>query len=287
VPVVDLVTCAALPGGDEDGPALTAALARRGITARWRVWNDPAVDWSAGTLAVIRSPWDYTQSLERFLAWARHVPRLVNPAEVVTWSADKVYLAELASEGVPVVPSAFVRPGTAADLPADGEYVVKPSVGAGARGAARFAAGERSAGHRQVATLHERGFTALVQPYLHAIDTRGETALMYLDGQYSHAISKAALLPPATGHRAADRALYARRGVTDATASPAELAVGEQVLALLRRRFGADQLYARVDLLPGPDGPLLGELELAEPSLFLEHAAGAADRFAAAIADRL
>jgi hypothetical protein len=49
---------------------------------------------------------------------------------------------------------------------------------------------------------------------------------------------------------------------------------------------GADRLlYARVDLIPGPAGdPLVIELELTEPSLFLDTADGAADRLAAAIA---
>jgi hypothetical protein len=47
-------------------------------------------------------------------------------------------------------------------------------------------------------------------------------------------------------------------------------------------------LYARVDLLAGPDGePMLIELELTEPSLFLEHGPHAPGAFAAAIASRL
>jgi len=52
---------------------------------------------------------------------------------------------------------------------------------------------------------------------------------------------------------------------------------------------GADQLlYARVDLLPGADGePVLIEFEVTEPSLFLEHGEGSADRLADAIVARL
>ena len=47
-------------------------------------------------------------------------------------------------------------------------------------------------------------------------------------------------------------------------------------------------LYARVDLIPGPDGdPVLVELELTEPSLFLGYADGAPDRLATAIATHL
>jgi hypothetical protein len=49
----------------------------------------------------------------------------------------------------------------------------------------------------------------------------------------------------------------------------------------------ADLAYARVDVVRGPDGPQLLELELTEPSLFFEHGPGAAVRFAAAIRSRL
>jgi len=41
--------------------------------------------------------------------------------------------------------------------------------------------------------------------------------------------------------------------------------------------------YARVDLLPSSQGPMLLELELTEPSLFFEHAPGSAERFAASL----
>ena len=51
---------------------------------------------------------------------------------------------------------------------------------------------------------------------------------------------------------------------------------------------GADRLlYARIDMIHGSYGdPLLVELELAEPSLFLRTAPGAVDRLAAAIDGR-
>jgi hypothetical protein len=47
-------------------------------------------------------------------------------------------------------------------------------------------------------------------------------------------------------------------------------------------------LYARIDLVALDDGrPAVLEVELAEPALFLPHAPGAADRFAAAVGARL
>lgn len=289
---VILATCADLPEGDEDSELVVAALRGAGLDVAWQVWNEPAAAWDAPT--VIRSTWDYTTDRGAFSAWARSVPELFNPYEAVLWSSDKVYLAELAEAGLPVVPSAAYPPGEQPRFPAQGEFVVKPSVGAGSRGCGRFATGDHAAAAEHAAGLHAEGRTALVQPYLDQVDAAGETALVYFDGGFSHAIEKGAMLPadtvhplrsPAKGATAGD--LWVEERIAPRTPSAAELAVGEQALAYLRKRFGGDLLYARVDLLPTPDGPVLGELEIVEPSLFLAYAEGAADRFAASVAAKL
>jgi hypothetical protein len=60
--------------------------------------------------------------------------------------------------------------------------------------------------------------------------------------------------------------------------------LAERVVAHVGERFGP-LLYARVDLLPGPDGdPVIIEVELTEPSLFHGYADGAPERWAAAVA---
>jgi hypothetical protein len=282
LPVI-LATCTALPDGDEDAGLLVSALERAGVAATWQAWTDTAVEW-ASAFTVVRSTWDYTHAPEQFLAWTRTVPRLGNPAPVIEWSSDKVYLADLAADGVPIVPTVFARPGRLPALPADVEYVVKPSVGAGSRGAGRFAAGDVAGGRAHLEMLHGAGRTGLVQPYLSDVDTAGETALLYFGGDFSHAITKGAMLPEETVHPHAGHQLYVEERITPHVATDAELAVGAKVVAVLRARFGQDLLYARVDLLPGPEGPALVELELAEPSVFLGHDDGAADRFAACIA---
>jgi hypothetical protein len=281
-PVV-LATCAALPDGDEDAELLNAALQRRGLTTRWQQWDDPDAEWS-DALVVVRSTWDYTNSIERFRAWTAGVRHLANPAEVIDWNTDKTYLLDLASAGVPIVPTAVVRPGEAAHFPAGVEFVVKPSVGAGSRGAGRFAADQFDAARAHLAELHALGRTVLIQPYLADVDEHGETALIYVAGVFSHAIAKDAMLPVGIVHPHTSSPLFVKENISERTPSAAEIAVGTQVLTMLRERYGRDLLYVRVDLLPSVDGPVLVELELTEPSLFLGYGEGAADRFAAAIA---
>ena len=281
-----LATCADLPAGDEDAELLLAALDDAGLAARWAVWDDPAVDWSAG-LTVLRSTWDYTHHRRRFLDWVHGLPRVANDAALVDWSTDKAYLVDLAAAGVPTVPTEVAQPG----VPLPGfaaEVIVKPSVGAGSRGVGRFTPDRIREAQEHAERLHAAGRTVLVQPYLHGVDDTGEAALVYFDGAFSHAITKGAMIPAATAHPVEGGALYIEENITPRTPSPAERAVGDAAVAFVRDRFGGDPLYARVDLLPGPDGPVVVELELVEPSVFLQHDgdARAAARFAAAIRKR-
>lgn len=284
-----LATCAELPEADEDAAVLEAALARCGADARWVVWTDPAVDWSAG-LVVLRSTWDYTADVAAFLDWVDGLPQVANHAPVVAWNTDKLYLRDLAEAGVPTVPTAFAAPGEAVVLPEHGEFVLKPSVGAGSRGAGRFDGDRLDEAREHAAELHAAGRTIMIQPYLDAVDSAGETALVYLDGVFSHAIRKGPMLPAKSAYAVDAEVLYVEEEISARTPSPAELEVGAAAIAFLRERFGADLLYTRVDLLPTPDGPVIVELELTEPSLFLQYGAegtvSPADRFAAAIAAR-
>lgn len=271
MPAVLLATCATLPDGDEDGEILVRALAERGVAARWAAWTDPDVDWAAG-LVVLRSTWDYTAHRDAFLGWVSGLPRVANGADVVRWNTDKVYLRDLAAAGVPTVATLFAAPGETARFLEDvAEFVVKPSVGAGSRGVGRFTQDRTEQAHRHAAALHDAGRTVLVQPYLDAVDTAGETALIYFDGRFSHAVRKGPMLADGAAHPVHGASLYLEENITPRVPEDAELAVGEAALAAVRNRFGGEQLYARVDLLPAPGGPVVVELELTEPSLFLQY----------------
>jgi hypothetical protein len=288
MPAVLLATCAELPDGDEDAELLTHALGRYGVAARWCIWTDPGIDWDTG-LVVLRSTWDYTADRPAFLDWVRRLTRVANAADVVEWNTDKLYLRDLADAGVPTVATTFAAPGESPafleDVP---EFVVKPSVGAGSRGAGRFTPDRLEHARRHVTQLHAAGRTVLVQPYLDAVDVAGETALIYVDGRFSHAVRKGAMLPDGVTHPVHGWELYVEERIEARTPEPEELTVGAAVLDFVRARFGGDQLYARVDLLPSPDGPVVVELELTEPSLFLQHGGtpDPVETFAAAIARR-
>ncbi|MEV0647139.1 hypothetical protein AB0I28_17910 [Phytomonospora sp. NPDC050363] len=284
---IALATCAQIPGLDADDRLLIEPLAARGVTVTAAVWNDPSVDWDAFDLTVVRNTWDYPSHYREFVAWAREVPRLANPASLIEWNTDKRYLAELADAGVTTTPTDWYAPGEVPRLASEGVWVVKPTVSAGSQDTERYDLSwpqKRANAGAHVARMHSAGRTAMVQPYLSAVDTAGETALLFFRGEFSHAIRKGALL---NGNQLDATGLYLIEEITPREPSAAELATARKVLAAIPG--GAESaLYARVDLIPGEDGePTLLELELTEPSLFLAHHDGAAERFADAVVSLL
>lgn len=282
---VFIATCEQWPDLHPDDRGIIEGLRARGRHALPAVWNDPAVDWQAGQAVVLRSTWDYTRARPEFLEWLEGLPCPVfNPAEVVRWNTDKRYLETLRVAGVPITPTFYLEVG--ASLPDElgaKECVVKPSVSAGSQDTIRLATDDRRAISAHVEAIHRQGKTVMVQPYLSGVESQGETALLYIDGRFSHAIRKGPILRE-TGRVATD-SLFALEAVEarEPTADERELAA--RVLAALPF---SGLLYTRVDLIPDDEGaPVVLEVELTEPSIFFEHGPGSQDRFVEAIVSRL
>lgn len=299
MPYIALATAIAAHALDEDLPPLLIALHAAGVSADVRAWDDPTVAWSRYDAVLLRSTWDYTTRLPEFTHWYERVAgatRLLNPAEVVRWNTDKRYLAQLEAIDIPIVPSDFALPGddptailteVLAAHPDASEIVIKPTIGAGSRDARRHRRSTVTSACEHLAHLLDAGRGALLQPYLASVDSAGETALLYFDGQFSHAIRKGALL-----HSDADstRALFAAENIQPRTPAADERELADRLIAALPQLVDTNYplAYARVDLIRRPDGsPCVLELELVEPSIFLDHAPGAAARFATCIAQRL
>jgi hypothetical protein len=284
-PDVTLVTWRELPELDPDDRPLAAALRERGLEVAIVAWDDPAFDWSSTKLAVLRNPWDYFHRRDEFLAWAERVERvtrLENPLAVVRWNLHKGYLVELAQRGAPVVPTALVRRGEAFDVARHAAahawegVVVKPAVSADSWETHVVPATELDLAQGHLDRL-AAARDVLVQPFLAAVEDHGERCLIFLEGEFSHAVRKN---PITRGGRWA--------GLPEGTpvvADAAERAAAEKVLAAAGL---GPLLYARVDLVrDGNRQPCLLELELAEPTLFLADASAGLVRLTDAIARRL
>jgi hypothetical protein len=263
----------------DDGPPLLAAFERLGIETDVVPWG-PGRDWAAYDGVLIRGTWDYILDRGRFLAWAATVARLANPVEVLRWNTDKAYLQDFEAAGIPTVPTVWLARGDAVPAIDLDDFVVKPSISAGARLSARYRRGDDITGH--VAAIHSAGSIAMVQPYLPSVDGEGETGTYVFGGEVSHAIRKGGILAEGQGpSESLDAGSHQQVGPR--SVDPELAAFAQRVLAA-----SPPVLYARVDTVPGPDGePLLIELEVTEPFLFLVHDPPAADRFASAVRDWL
>jgi hypothetical protein len=279
---VALVSCRVLPEPDPDQQPLSDALAAAGIEAAVLGWDDPEVDWSVAGLTVLRSAWNYPLDRDGFLAWAERVDgvsRLLNELPVVCWNSHKRYLLDLGRHGVPVTPTVLLPRGSIAALGAIlaergwTEAVVKPAVSAASFRTLRVSPADREAGEAHLqALLAERD--VLVQRYMPSVEDHGERALVFIDGELTHAVRKSPRFEGDDEAVSADPVPF----------SEAEADLARHALAAV----DGPLLYARVDVAPGPEGrPVVMELELVEPSLFLRQSAAALERFVAAIRARL
>ncbi len=295
MPTVALATCAEFPLLDDEDRLLLPALAALGIDAVPAVWTDETIDWAGFDAVVLRETWDYSQDRPAFLAWVHRtadVTRVLNPANVVEWNTDKRYLRDLVAAGLPIVPTVFLEPGDdpeSWDVPAGyTDMVVKPAVSAGSRDTIRHHA------EQSLATAHahtrasarrrsHRDGAAVPRGRRH----RSARPPCCSSGASSRTRSARARCCSVTSRASASRACSCRSRSTRASPRrPSSTLPGGSCST--SRAASTEVLYARVDLIPGPGGePLLLELELTEPSLFLSHSAGAPERMAAAIAARL
>jgi glutathione synthase/RimK-type ligase-like ATP-grasp enzyme len=279
---VALVTCAAHPQLSPDDRLLLPALAEAGYEPVPCLWDDAAEPWASHAAVVVRSCWDYHHRPREFHAWLDRLAdlgaRVFNPVPLLRWNADKRYLRDLAEAGIEVIPTAWVAErdeSSLADLAGARGWrhvVVKPSVSATAFETWRAGPEVTSDDEQRFRRLTgER--PALVQPYLPDIE-RGELSLVFLGGEYSHAVLKRP--------RPGDFRVQSDFGGTVEPVRPEEyvVAAASRVLAAAP---GAT-LYARVDLCLVDGRAQLMELELLEPALFFAHEAGAAARFVEALA---
>lgn len=292
---IALASAAGARGVDDDLPPLLSALTELKIVAEVVDWDARDIDWGTFDAVVLRSTWDYAERAAKFLAWIDAVSartKLLNPANIVRWNIDKHYLDALANAGIAAVPSRYVEPvdeveATLRDFLDEfddaQDFVVKPCIGAGSRDARRHARDDVAAATSQINGLLAHGRSVLLQPYLDRVDSAGETALIYCDGVYSHAIRKGPLLT--RGAVSTDQ-LFAPEQIEARQPDAQERVLADRIVAAIPNP--TPLLYSRVDLIRAANGdPLLLELELVEPSLFFAHSPGSAQHFATTIARRI
>lgn len=277
VPQVLLVTDRAHEDGEPGHETLDQALAERGITSAWAVWDDPFVDWSEPKIVAVRSTWDYDTRLPDFLGWAGAIgPSLLHGVDVFRWNTDKSYLLDLAQlSHVPVVPTTLadnlvdLRAAIGRVRPA----VVKPRVGAGGRGIVVVYDSET--------WLPVDKGPWVVQPLVESVMTDGEESVFVING---HPVSQ---LRKVAGPQ--DFRVHEEYGGTsyNTPLMPDTALLAAEAVAATTEILDSEIVYARVDMMRLDGRLVVSEVEITEPGLYLDLMPENATLFADALAARL
>jgi hypothetical protein len=271
---VTLVTCDAQPLLTRSDRALQEELEKLGASVRVAKWTDTEVDWSASNLTVIRSTWDGHTRFREFEGWLRRIDvetRVCNPTQIILWNFEKHYLMDLQKRGIAIIPTVYFPANSGIfSCPADLNWphvVAKPSIGGSSFAVRRFDIPTELAQLEDHLNAILARTGALIQRFEDTVTTLAERSLVFIGGEYSHAVRR---IPFNTGDTP-DSPEF------DHVAEEAEIAFATQVLEAAESR---KLPFGRVDILPSAMGLRLMELELIEPALFLTRCPEAARKLA-------
>ena len=267
---------------------LQLAALRDGLGTRAEVtdidWRAPLGELARFDLAILGTPWDYTEAKDEFIARLEALEAaglvVANPSEVVRWNADKLYLQDLAARGVPSIPTLWPEVPGPADIHAAFDHfdcervVVKRRVGAGAIGQDSFVRGDPAI------DAWRMDQPAMIQPFLPAIQAEGELSFVFVGGALSHALIKRAA--------AGDYRIQSLYGGSEVALDPAlaDRMAAQAVMAMLP--FAQLPTYARIDMVRLESGELaVIEAELIEPYLYPQQGPEFGRRLADALLERL
>ena len=196
MPKIAFLACpTTLPGSPTRRPdafehdLLFAAL-QEGLAGRAELiaidWRAPLDQLAGFDIAYLGTPWDYTEAKDEFLARLEALEaagvRVCNPAQVIRWNADKLYLRELEQRGAPSIPTLWPQTAGPGEVQAAFDHfgcdrvVVKRRVGAGAIGQDSFTRASPPPADWRV------GQPAMIQPFLPAIQSEGELSFIFVSG---------------------------------------------------------------------------------------------------------
>ena len=252
-----------------------AVLLRAGFSVEARPWLE-AGDLSGFDLVMPLVAWGYHSDPPRWHALLDRMEReklpVLNPVPLLRWNSDKRYLAELGAKGIATIPTRLVEALDEVALESvraeyGDELVIKPPISASADGTHLL-------GHGDPLPESARGRTMMVQPFLRSVAEEGEYSILLFGGRFSHAIIKRP--------KAGDYRVQPHLGGTEVPCEPPPGAVALAKAALAAAP--AEAAYARVDMVRDNDGKLaIIELELIEPSLWLQHAPDGGESFVSAV----
>lgn len=243
---------------------LKSALQKYGIESDIVAWESKDTEWTIYDAAILRSAWGYHKKYDEFIQWMDHLDtcgvRLINSTNMVRWNIHKdLQLDTLRTLGIPVIPYSITN---SADINIailkkqfnTNKIVLKPTVSAS--GTDTYILGDSLSRNTivpaDIATIFKNR-QIIAQPYLENI-IYGEYALVYIGGQFSHAVIR---FPGIFAQK--QSSVY----IEKLTVPAKILGLAENCARKMNQHFGSTPAYARYDIVDG----IIMEVELAEPDL--------------------
>jgi len=281
---IAIATCADLPQLTPGDQYLAKEFEKQGALVQPIIWTDPTSLDESWDLILIRSVWDYYRDLPAFLDWlgrASAKSRVLNSPDIIRRNCDKSYLLKLQETGISCPPSILVSKEmkiqdalAAIKARSWSEIVIKPTISATAYLTFRTQAGDSDLA-RKIQEVQKHS-DVLIQTYIPSVQTDGEISLIYFKNkaiEFSHAVLK----KPSSG----DYRVQVDFGGSEELVQPShDLQVYSQKVL---EQFEGNWVFARVDWIDWKAKPLLGEVELIEPNLFLHLEPKAASRLVRAV----
>jgi len=273
------VTCQRLPKLSVSDQLLLQPLEELGFTPQPVIWNDKKADWLSYDYLIPRSCWDYYKHIDDYNVWLTYLTaihaRVWNPVPVLRWNSTKKYLKDLEYNGVNIIPTVYITMKEKYflhDIIKNKKwkhFVLKPAIGADGFEVSRGEIDTVKSSQKQLDNLLKKS-DVLIQPLMNEAVDDGEYSLIFIGGNYSHAVLKR----PKAGDF---RSTYAFGGSVT-TIKPSNMLIRQASRIL--EKLDTPTLYARVDGINVRETFMIMELELTEPYLYFESAPSSAMKFA-------
>jgi len=281
---IAFATCSSCPDLAKDDRSLAAALVAAGHRVEAAPWDDITIDWGRYDTVIIRSTWNYHMHPEAFLSWLRRLEsyplQVANPVDILEWNMDKEYLADLRQLDVPLPPTLFLETDSSPCLDSIFQdtgwqkAVIKPCISATAYNTWVTTPKTAAADTPELRQLINTG-KYMIQEFMEEVETDGEYSLIFFGQQYSHAVKKTV--------KKGDFRVQEQFGGLSRPTRPGPSII-RQATAILDTAVPFTSsprlLYARVDGVIHKGIFTLMELELVEPSLFINSNTLAIQQFA-------
>lgn len=249
-------------------------------------WRNENVNWSDYDSVIVRSTWDYQNDSEKFIGVLEKincVSHLENDLDLMKWNMNKNYLFDLEQKGVKIVDTIWEKNFNTnlvheyfEKLDTD-EIIIKPNISANADNTFRLTREKLNKNLEQLEKIFAvREF--MVQPFLKNIIDEGEYSLFFFNGRFSHSVLKK---PKENDFRVQEE----HGGNIQPFKVFSELIlIADNII----KKLSTIPLYGRVDLVRNNQNQFaLIELELIEPSLYLNKDEQSSLRFVKAFEEKI